>query len=156
MTPIQKEALTKRIARIVERAGGSSAVARRLGVTPPAVRAWTLGSTPYHENLAALCEAYRLNLDWLLTGHGDEENGFPSHSNSLKESHATDSGDMKAHRLAEMLRELSSTPHTFLPLAIARVRELFEEYMHAMQMRASNHSPTPVKYGTQKRNQRKP
>jgi hypothetical protein len=63
---------------------------------------------------------------------------------------------MKAHRLAEMLRELSSTPHTFLPLAIARVRELFEEYMHAMQTRANNHSPAPVKYGTQKRNHRKP
>lgn len=154
MTPTQKEALTKRIARIVERAGGSSAVARRLGVTPPAVRAWTLGSTPYHENLAALCEAYRLNLDWLLTGHGEDEAGFNSLPNPLKESPATDSGDMKAARLAEMIHELAvlanSSP-SFLTLAIARTRELFEEFMHGIQSRASSHSPRPVKYSTSKR-----
>lgn len=154
MTPAQKEALTKRIARIVERAGGSSAVARRLGVTPPAVRAWTLGSTPYHENLAALCEQYHVNLEWLLTGHGDEEASYASHSNSLKESPPPVSHESKAERLAEMIHELASTPHTFLPLAIARVRELFEEYMHIMQGRANNHTSKPANYRTPRKKSR--
>jgi transcriptional regulator with XRE-family HTH domain len=157
MTPAQKEALTKRIARIVERAGGSSAVARRLGVTPPAVRAWTLGSTPYHQSLAALCEAFGVNLDWLLTGHGEEESTFSTHSNSLKDSPSLSVRETKAERLAEMIYELTamaaSSP-SFLPLAIARTRELFEEFMHGIQSRANNHTADPVKYVASKRSKR--
>jgi transcriptional regulator with XRE-family HTH domain len=156
MTPSQKDALTKRIARIVQRGGGASAVARRLGVTPPAVRAWTLGSTPYHQNLAALCEEFGVNLDWLLHGRGEEEADAPAPSNTFKESPPDSHGESKAQRLSAMIHELDITPHSFLPLAIARVRELFEEYMHTMQNRVNGHGPAPVNYGSRKRNKRTP
>lgn len=145
MTPAQEKAVTTRLARIIHRGGGPSAVARRLGLTPPAVRAWTLGSIPYHQHLGALCEEYGVNLQWLLTGEGSEEVGFSEPAKSLKESPAS-AGEAKAARLAEMICELDSTPPAFLGVVLARVREEFEDFMRTVQVRQTNHASPPVKY----------
>ena len=71
-----KQDLTQRIQEAIEESGKSmSAIAREMGVSPQAVRAWKEGiSSPSMDRLDDLARATGKSSEWVHLGIGDKEN----------------------------------------------------------------------------------
>ena len=141
------DTLTTRLAHVIERAGGPSAVARILGLTPPAVAAWTRGSVPYVAHQLELCEKLGISERWLRFGEGREDD--TEEAKSLKEE-ALGEVDTTAlsKSLAEMILGFSKLPHTYEAMALAQIEEHFAEFVRRARLRISIRKPgtNHVKY----------
>jgi phage repressor protein C with HTH and peptisase S24 domain len=81
---VHKMALGNRI-RAVRGQRTQRAFAEALGVSVQAVSQWETGKTaPTHENLAAMAQRFRAELDWLI--RGEEEDRLPAGAGMLAES----------------------------------------------------------------------
>ncbi len=154
---------SNRLRRVVDRAGGVNAVAAAVGVSPDAVYGWLGGAQPYRRTVLKLCTKLGIAEEWLLHGNGDEEPAAHA-QHGARESHrvSESEGETHAQDLAEMIHELAVTPRAFLAVAIARVREQFDEFIRRAEMRAADihralphHDPQPVRYTSEKQTRKK-
>lgn len=140
--------MTSRLIEVIERCGGPSAVAKKLGITPPAVTAWMHGSIPYAERRILLCEKLGINIRWLETGEGSDEYQLPERaSNTMKEESATaKQNDDLARALAEMILGFNSLPPAYEAMALKQIEEHFAEFRRRAEMRAQVRELKHVSY----------
>lgn len=62
-----------RVRALCDRAGGQSALARRLGMSLGAVQRYLRGGEPTRQVLVRMCESFGVSLDWLVYGHGETQ-----------------------------------------------------------------------------------
>lgn len=144
----QDAALTERLSHVIMRAGGPSAVARLLGVTPPAVSAWLRGSVPYTHHQIQLAEKLGISERWLRHGEGHEEgeDNEPQSSRVKEPSTRQNSTADLARSLAQKIIDFETTPVSFERIALAEIKQDVEEFLRRAQRRIEIHNAKPVRY----------
>lgn len=72
-SPTVSAGYPKRVARIIQRAGGQVNLAKAAGVRQSTISGWLRGSVPYQSVLETMCSNIGINPRWVLFGEEPEE-----------------------------------------------------------------------------------